>query len=255
MHEIVPLFSGVRDTAAASCLQGHMGDAWVDRLPDPTAGQIVTGDLCFFAGDGNTSGAAELARHIPPGHRGPVLYMVPPDEDWSARIEEAHPDRHFRFYRYAFRRDTAFDRALLGSFCRRLPAGYRSVPFDAPLYGAAMAESWSRDFCSQFESCEDYLRRGIGQGILCGDELVCGASSYTIYDGGIEIEVGTKEPHRRRGLALACAAGLILRCLDRGLYPNWDAANLQSVALAEKLGYRQEEPYFTYEITRPITGG
>ena len=38
--------------------------------------------------------------------------------------------------------------------------------------------------------------------------------------------------------APACGAALVLTCLARGLYPSWDAANRESVALAEKLGYR-----------------
>ena len=65
--------------------------------------------------------------------------------------------------------------------------------------------------------------------------------------GGIEIEIDTKEECRRRGLALACGARLILECLDRGLYPSWDAANLDSVRLAEKLGYRFDRAYTAYE--------
>ena len=38
-------------------------------------------------------------------------------------------------------------------------------------------------------------------------------------------------------------AGLILACLDRGLHPGWDAHDLRSAALAQKLGYRMEGPY------------
>ena len=37
--------------------------------------------------------------------------------------------------------------------------------------------------------------------------------------------------------------------LDHGLYPSWDAQNLWSVALAEKLGYHFEHAYTAYEIT------
>ena len=32
-------------------------------------------------------------------------------------------------------------------------------------------------------------------------------------------------------------AALILQCLEEGLYPSWDAQNMISVHLAEKLGY------------------
>ncbi len=67
-------------------------------------------------------------------------------------------------------------------------------------------------------------------------ELVAGASSYAFYKGGIEVEIDTKEEERRKGLALVCAAKLILECLERGLYPSWDAHNKESLALAEKLG-------------------
>ena len=80
-------------------------------------------------------------------------------------------------------------------------------------------------------------------------KLVCGASSYTVYNKGIEIEIDTKEGYRRKGLALVCASKIILECLSRELYPSWDAANRESVALAEKLGYHFDNEYVTYAIT------
>jgi len=76
---------------------------------------------------------------------------------------------------------------------------------------------------------------------------VSGASSYSSYRGGIEIEIDTKEEYRRRGLARICGARLILECLDRGLYPSWDAQNPGSAALAKQLGYRMEGTYTAYE--------
>ncbi len=84
--------------------------------------------------------------------------------------------------------------------------------------------------------------------ILLGQEIVAGASSYSSYAGGIEIEIDTREDHRRKGLAYICGARLILECCSRGLYPSWDAQNLQSVALAEKLGYHFDHAYIAYEI-------
>ena len=81
-----------------------------------------------------------------------------------------------------------------------------------------------------------------------GEEIVAGASSYSGYQGGIEIEIDTKEAYRRQGMAYACGARLILECLERGWYPSWDAQNLWSVALAQKLGYHFEHEYTAYEI-------
>ena len=42
--------------------------------------------------------------------------------------------------------------------------------------------------------------------VLKDGELVAGASSYSTYDKGIEIEIDTREDHRRKGLAYACGA-------------------------------------------------
>ncbi len=105
---------------------------------------------------------------------------------------------------------------------------------------------WSHDFCVNFRNDADFLARGLGVAVLRAGELVAGAASYTLYDGGIEIEIDTRPDCRRQGLAAACGARLILECLERGLYPSWDAHDLRSVALAEKLGYRRGAAYPVY---------
>ena len=81
------------------------------------------------------------------------------------------------------------------------------------------------------------------------NDIGAGASSYTRYKEGIEIEVDTVEQERRKGLATIVSASLILRCLDEGLYPSWDAQNIHSVHLAEKLGYEFDHEYTAYEVS------
>ena len=107
---------------------------------------------------------------------------------------------------------------------------------------------WCQDLVSQFRDYEMYKKLGIGFAVLKGKSLVAGASSYARYREGIEIEIDTKEEFRRNGLAYACGAKLILECLDRGLYPSWDAQNPASAALAEKLGYHFDYEYRAFEI-------
>ena len=46
---------------------------------------------------------------------------------------------------------------------------------------------------------------------------------------------------------IVCAA-LIVSCLEEGLYPSWDAHNMNSVHLAEKLGYEFDHAYVAYEV-------
>jgi hypothetical protein len=50
---------------------------------------------------------------------------------------------------------------------------------------------------------------------------------------------------------IVCAA-LMLRCLDEGLYPSWDAQNMNSVRMAEKLGYEFSHGYAAYEVASDL---
>ena len=150
--------------------------------------------------------------------------------------------------RYAFHKDSGgFRPELLSLWARALPPGGELVPLSA-CYVEAQRGDWSADLVSQFGSAEEYARRGLGFGLRLNGVLVSGASSYTIYNQGIEIEIDTRPGFWRRGYAAICASRLILECLSRGLYPSWDAANPASKALAEKLGYRFSHAYPAFRL-------
>lgn len=50
-------------------------------------------------------------------------------------------------------------------------------------------------------------------------------------------------------LATVCCSALILNCLEEGLYPSWAAHNMNSVHLAQKLGYEFSHEYVAYEVS------
>ena len=76
-----------------------------------------------------------------------------------------------------------------------------------------------------------------------------GAAAYCASRKEIDIQIDTLPEFRRKGLALACGAKLILECEKRGLYPSWDAHNPASAALAQKLGYHMEKEYPAYVVS------
>lgn len=249
MYKIEPLYMGWEESLLWSCMQGHMGRAWVNDLENPTAAEILLGDFFYFAGNPNAEGAEELIQNIPDDFKSAKALMVPQNEDWSKAIERVYPNNHARLTRYGIKKaPTKFDPKVLQEYVDRLLEGYTLRQIDEELYQITGQEEFSRDFCSQFDSYEDYAKRGLGFAVMYGNEWVAGASSYSMYTGGIEIELSTKEEHRRKGLALAVAARLILECLDRGLYPCWDAANQQSRRISERLGYTFDKEYPTYAI-------
>ena len=235
LERIAPLFDGWEETMIWSCLQGVMGRAvWNGSR---TAAAVISGDFAFLAGEPD----GELVRQA----AGAIL--VPRTADWHPVIEAVLGDRAVRGTRYAIRKEPGvFDRARLEAFVSALPAKYRLRQIDEALVPVLLSAGWSRDLCSAFDGPADCCRRGLGFVAMYEGAPVAGAGSYCVYDGGIEIEIDTREDHRRRGLASACGARLILECLDRGLYPSWDAHDLRSVSLAEKLGYHRGEPYTVY---------
>ena len=116
-----------------------------------------------------------------------------------------------------------------------MPEGYELKMLDAQGYHMCRNNGWANDLVSQYTDYDTYKELGLGVVVLKDGELVAGASSYSTYNEGIEIEIDTRKDHRRKGLAYACGAKLILECLKKGIYPSWDAQNKWSVALAEKV--------------------
>lgn len=273
------LFDGWEETIILSCLQGIMGKIYVNDLNSPTAAMAVLGDFIFLAGTPDKelascfgkpfSGAPCFTGHTasqpPSGSRfgaeddfsgifpntQDFVIMVPQNENWTDMILEIYGSRAKAVTRYATKKEPdIFDREHLEKAAAKLPDGCELCMIDERLYNMCKAESWSFDLVSQFQSYEDYHRLGLGAAILMNNVILSGASSYSRYESGIEIEIDTKEGYRRKGLAYACAAKLILECLNRNLYPSWDAQNLLSVALAQKLGYHYSHSYTAIEVRR-----
>ena len=234
------LFDGWEETLIYSCLQNVMGKISVTNPDAPKSAFAFVGCFGFYAGEPNR----ELIEAKPEG----FVIMVPQNEAWAALIEEVYPTSK-RMIRYAIKKDTRFDTKALRDEVNKLPEGYELKPIDSAIYDMCLENPVTRDFVSAFESKEEYLRIGRGMVILKDGKIVSGASSYTRYETGIEIEVDTAESERRKNLATTVCAALILRCLEEGLYPSWDAQNMNSVRLAEKLGYEFSHEYIAYEVS------
>ncbi len=232
------LFAGIDDSMVRSCLQGMMGGKIYVTDPEaPTAAMAFLAEFAFFAGEPDR----ELASFKPEG----VVGLVPPDEGWSALIEGCWPDVT-PVTRYAIRKNTRFNQEKLEAIVASLPKEYELKRIDGKLYDACLENEQFEDNVGNFESKEEFLELGRGFAILKDGEIVSAASSYTVYREGVEIEIDTEEEYRRKGLASVAGAALILSCLDDGLYPSWDAANLESLHLAEKFGYEFSHEYPTY---------
>ncbi len=242
--KLVPMFENIDSTIVLSYLQGHMGTAWVDDLENPMVAQITVGIFVFYAGDSSTKEAEELLYNLPEF----TLAIVDSDE-WKDRIETVHNGAIEKFQRYSFEKNPEhLDRLHILNLMSSLPEGYEIRKVDNNISITPSFNELSEDFVSQFKSIDDFIKRGVGYAILHDGEVVAAATSFSVYDDGIDIEIATHPEYRRKGLATTVGSALILDCLDSGKYPSWDGANSESVELAKKLGYEFKESYDTYFI-------
>ena len=217
-------------------IEGQMGHAYVDDPARPTAWRVTIGPFWYFAGDADGPGGRALMAELPPYN-----LLMPSPPAWVALAQEMFGDRLVSFPRFSFATDqlveTHLEALLNGS-----PHRDRVRRVDAELLARADNYVETEDF----DSPADFLARGIGYTMLEDDRLVGAAYSSLVCSRGIEVSLFIDEPYRRRGVATALSAALLRECVRRGLRPNWDAANPESRALAEKLGYTFAGSYESY---------
>lgn len=238
------LFEGWEETIVWSCLQNIMGKLYGNKPAEPSSAMIALGDFCFLAGEPDE----EIVSYRPERDGDGFRILVPQDRNWEKLIEDVYGPEAKKVVRYAIKKEPdVFDRHRLQEMAERLPEGYELKLIDEGLFDLCGKISWCQDWVKQYDSYVMYRKYGLGVVILKEGEPVSGASSYSGYRGGIEIEIDTREDFRRKGLASICGAKLIMECLKKGWYPSWDAQNKWSVALAGKLGYHFSHEYTAYE--------
>lgn len=243
--KVTSLFGKWKETLIWSCLEGVMGKVYADDLHTPTAAMARIGDFTFFAGKPNV----ELVSCVSNICSNKFMILIPQNESWKHTILDFYGKKATTISRYATKKEPhIFDKKHLEKVIASLPQEYTLSMINERYYQMCKAEVWSTDLVSQFPDYENYHKFGIGAVICKENILISGASSYSRYQKGIEIEIDTREEYRRRGFAYICGAKLILECLKRDLYPSWDAHNKGSLALAEKLGYHYSHTYTAIEI-------
>lgn len=244
-EKVKSLFENWEETLIWSCIQGVMGEIYADKIEKPKSAMAILGDFCFFAGEVNY----ELIAYKPENFKNDFIIMVPQNDRWSKAIEEVYRNNAKQVIRYAIKKEEeVFDIEKLECMVNSLSDEYELKVLDEEDFVKCKSLDWAKDLVSQYDSFREFQKLGLAMIIKKEREIVAGASSYARYKDGIEIEIDTRKDHRRKGLASVCGAKLILECLNRGLYPSWDAQNRGSVVLAEKLGYHFSHEYIAYEI-------
>ena len=219
--------------------------AWVDDIVQPKEAIIIAADFCYLLGE--VKHPDEIERILETNAYSKVI--IPCGTQWITYLNEYLSEKVHCYKRYSIKHEPhVFDKNYLEQLIDKVNPEYEIKLIDEEIYKEVLNIDWAADGCCFFRSYEDFKEKGLGYVAFKDGQLICIASTYNAYKSTIGVTIGTLEEYRRKGLAAACAASLILKCLKRGIYPAWEAANMASVALAEKLGYHFDKEFDVYSL-------
>lgn len=200
-------------------------------------GQVTEAHFVYLSG----RPSEELLSLRPDLFFGPFLVCM--SREWEQFLLEL-PLEKLRMTRFMMRPEKTFSR--LPDIC--LPEGYRLSLFDGKAY-----EQHPFGHGEHYPTYAEFAEKGAGAVAWYGEEIAASCSSFLTCGKDVEVDISTQPAHRKRGLAKACAVRMLQDCREKGLTAHWDAQNLMSRNLAEKLGFVFEQEYAVTMLKAPKT--
>lgn len=226
------------DIAIECVLEDQMGKAFVDAVDDPHYAMIETdGYFCYLAGDFTQPAGRTFIQQIP------AQRMIMAGSDgWHDIIQNlTDEDRYKPVTHYQFSSNT-----LSRNFLKTLAIRNSHTPYLQKIDATIAHMKLPYFEIGEFESPDDFLRRGIGYCLLQDKSLIGIIYSALVNSRAVEVSIVVQPEHQRRGIATALSCQLLMWCLDRHIEPHWDASNPESSNLAKKLGYKALGEYTAY---------
>jgi len=235
LEKLRNLFKDIRFYMGNSVLDGTMGEAYTDNISNPNFAILIVRKYCFMSGN---IGKEDLHKLIDNKLK---QYIIIPSNSLKNVIEEIFKDNINKLERYSIKKNPIFDKQKLQKYIEKVPEEYHIQSIDNNIAKKIKEEKF-------INITDNYEKNGIGYCCIYNDEIIGVASSNIFYKDGIEVNIKVKDEYRRRGIATALASKLILKCLEENKAISWDAANLWSVSLAEKLGFEYDSTYNIYAL-------
>jgi len=235
LGRIKNLFKDIRFYMGNSVLDGTMGEAYVDNISNPKFAILMVRKYCFMSGDIEKE---DLYKIINSKLK---QYTIIPSDNLKNVIEEIFKDNINKHERYSINKNPVFDNKKLQEYITKIAKEYSIQEIDKNVAERIKEEKF-------INITDNYEKNGIGYYCIYNNEIIGVASSNIFYKDGIEVNIKVKDEYRRKGIATALASKLILKCLEENKKISWDAANLWSVSLAEKLGFKYDSTYIIYEF-------
>lgn len=235
LERLKNLFKDIRFHMGNSVLDGAMGEAYTDNISNPKFAILIVRKFCFMSGNIEKEDLYKLINSKL------KQYIIIPSNNLKNTIEEVFKDNINKLERYSIKKNPLFDNKKLKEYIIKMPKEYSIQEIDKNIAERIKEEKF-------INITDNYEKNGIGYYCIYNNEIIGVASSDIFYKDGIEVNIKVKDEYRRKGIATALASELILKCLEKNKKISWDAANLWSVGLAEKLGFKYDSTYNIYKF-------
>ncbi len=240
---IVHVFAGHRHAEAIlfQTLRLGLGHLRVDSVSEPNVAWFSYYPMNFVAGNPHSDEAQLLVETIPY-----LNIIIVPDDDWARLVKEQYGEELRVQQRTKFNPDS-LDIAMIRRLKNNIPSGFELQKINRDNL-RRVNPAVCRIIDLHFRGVDGLLQHGVGFCAVQENQIFSLAYSAFPFIDEFQVQVDTVEsPHyRRRGLATAVSAALIEYALENDIVPHWDAANLASIKLAEKLGYSDPVPWEAY---------
>ena len=244
------MLCGFEDSVIFSILEGICGAVFCDDEKNPVVAAACYKDFCFICGKPQEiSNLKDIVFYYCDN---PVL--IADNKGWEKYFEDCFDFK--RQKRFKMKAPPSFDiKSLEKISCEisRHPQLEMRIMNETD-YESFDPRGWEHDMRGCYKDKEDFVNKSFG--VIISDkgknQIICGATAYTYYSRGIEIQIETKKEYRNKGLASIAAAALLIQCEKRGVKAHWDAAHMQSAGLAMKLGLELKSDYEAYGLKKQI---
>ena len=224
------------DISIECVLEDQMGKVFVDSTENPHYFLIEQDSFfCYLAGDFSTDAGRTFLSKLPRGR-----FLMAGSQGWDV-VQDVYGDGIMPIPRHHYSSDT-----LAREHLQTLAQNNPNTPNIKRIDPALISKGIPFLEIGAFESQKDFLERGVGFIVMQNEQSIGVAYSSLVASNALEVSIVVDEAHRRKGIATALSCQLLLWCLERSIAPHWDAANDESCALAEKLGYSDKQAYTAY---------
>lgn len=236
LYKLKKFFTDIRFYMGKSVLDGVMGEAYADNINNPNFAILIARQYCFMSGKIDE---CNLKKIIDENLK---TYKLIPADNLKTLIEDIYGNNINKSERYSIKKDVIFDISKLEKMAKNLHLDFEIKKIDENLANRIKIDNF-------IKINDNYKENGIGYCCIKDNEIIGVASSNIFYKDGIEVNIKVREDFRRKGIATILASNLILECLKENKKISWDAANMNSVKLAEKLGFEYDSTYNIYNFT------